>query len=189
MAATTGERKRAEVGTEIEESRFAASPGWELYTRVDPFGQIAATNFKKNMSLPLLPFAVTSTLDNVLPLATPALALRELGSALAPCTAGRTLMRKISKRRSTAGNCLVKLPKCSGRGHYEASKGAGTSTTRSLPLRGGRDEDEEEEMKGVARGRQEEWQASGRICESSPSVLTRVHRPSRACFNPETPRG
>lgn len=26
--------------------------GWELYARVDPVGQIAATNFKKNMSSP-----------------------------------------------------------------------------------------------------------------------------------------
>lgn len=60
---------------------------WELYTRVDPFGQIAATNFKKNMSLPLLPFAVTSTLDNVLPPATPT-TLRELGFAVAPCSEG-----------------------------------------------------------------------------------------------------
>lgn len=57
-------------------------------------------------------------------------------------------MRKISKRRSTAGNCLVKLPKCSGRGHYEASKGAG-SPGRDLPYV--RDEDEEGEMKGVAK--------------------------------------
>lgn len=43
---------------------------------------------------------------------------RESDFAATPYTGMWTLMRKISKRRSTAANCLVKLPKCSGHGHY-----------------------------------------------------------------------
>lgn len=44
-------------------------------------------------------------------------------------------MRKISKRRSTAGNCLVKLPKCSGRGHYEEHRREEVGTPEVSPLR------------------------------------------------------
>lgn len=57
------------------------SPGRELYARVDPFVQIAATNFKKNMSSP------SSQLSSP---------PRRIPSFR------RTLMRKISKRRSSS---------------------------------------------------------------------------------------
>lgn len=70
---------------EIEKRRFAASlPGRELYARVDPFGQIAATNFKKNMPSPSH------------------CRLHPRSYPPAPPSFRRTLMRKISKRRSSS---------------------------------------------------------------------------------------
>lgn len=70
-----GRERRKGRDRRVEICSFSS---WELYTRVDPFGQIAATNFKKNMSFPPHPFAVTSTLDNVL------LSLTLPGFAVAP---------------------------------------------------------------------------------------------------------
>lgn len=62
----------------------------ELYARVDPFGQIAATNFKKNMSSP------SSQLSS------PPRRARRIRPHRRVPSFRRTLMRKISKRRSSS---------------------------------------------------------------------------------------
>lgn len=69
------------------------SPGRELYARVDPFGQIAATNFKKNMSSP-------SPNCRVHPVESRA--RRYIRPPRRMPSFRRTLMRKISKRRSSS---------------------------------------------------------------------------------------
>lgn len=85
----TGREEGAVCAIEIEKRRFAASlPGRELYARVDPFGQIAATNFKKNMPSPSH------------------YRLHPRSYPPAPPSFRRTLMRKISKRRSSSRGWL-----------------------------------------------------------------------------------
>lgn len=111
------------------ELEICSFSGWELYARVDPFGQIAATNFKKNMSSPRGPALLP-------PLSLSLCQVHPMQSACHPSTSsvrsyprpmaasrlpGRALMRKISKRRSSSSQVAsLNCEKWSGCRYYRA---------------------------------------------------------------------